>query len=236
MRAGGHPSALAWLVAALTAAAGALLAVAAVQWHGDDLPLLAALVALTVISEVLDFAPFRNSRISVSVFLIMVAGTVSGLPGVAIVVSVAVAADFVAHPKPLHKALFNEGALLVAGAVYVGVFDAFSTGYRGENWPDVLGPALLGTGLNFGVNSFLVAIAIGIETRSHPFAVWRERFLWLFPHYVIVGVLAALAATAYDRWELAGVALLLVPAAMVWFALRQYASMASTLARRAQQA
>lgn len=236
MRASGHPSALAWLVAALTAPAAALLAIAAVQWHGDDLALLAALAALAVISEVLDFAPFRNSRVSVSVFLIMVAGIVSGLPGVALVVSVAVAADFVAHPKPVHKALFNEGALLVAGAVYVGVFEAFSTGYGGENWPDVLGPALVGSSLNFGVNSLLVAIAIAVETRSNPFAIWGERFRWLLPHYVIVGVLAALAATAYERWELAGVALLLVPVAMVWFALRQYAGMVSALARSLQRA
>jgi hypothetical protein len=94
----------------------------------------------------------------------------------------------------------------------------------------------LGAALNFAVNSALVAFAIAIETRSHPFAVWNEKFRWLFPHYVIVGVLAAMTATAYDRWELAGVALLLVPLAMVWFALRQYADMASAFSRRFQRA
>ncbi len=198
--------------------------------------LLGALAGLAVVSEVLDFAPFGKSRISLSVALILVAGTISGLPGVALVVSVAVIVDFLVHPKPLFKAAFNEGALLLAGAAYVGVFEAFSIGYRGENWPDVLAPAILGAGLNFAVNSALIAGAIAIETRSNPLSVWNEKFRWLFPHYVIVGVLAVMMATAYERWELAGVALLLLPLAMVWLALRQYSAMASDVVHRLQRA
>ncbi|KKL59112.1 hypothetical protein LCGC14_2218590 [marine sediment metagenome] len=127
------------------------LAVAAFQWRDEDLLLLGTLAALAVLSELLDFAPFGNSRISLSVALILVAGTVSGLPGVALVVSVAVATDFVVHPKPLFKAAFNEGALLLAGAAYVGTLRAFSTGYGGDNWPGIIGPALLGAALNFAV-------------------------------------------------------------------------------------
>ena len=227
---------LAGLVAAVTAAAVALLAVAAFQWHDEELVLLGALVGLTIVSEALDFAPFANSRVSLSVALILVAGTVSGLPGVALVASVAVAADFVIHPKPLFKAALNEGAFLLAGAAYVGVFDAFSIGYGGEDWPDVLGPALLGGVLYFVINSGLVALAIGLDTRTSPFSVWNDNFRWLLPHYVIVGILAVMMATAYERWELAGVALLLVPLAMVWFALRQYAGVVSALSRRFQRA
>jgi hypothetical protein len=233
-RRGGSP--IAWLVAIIVAASVALLAVAGVQWRDEDLVLLGALAGLALISEVLDFAPFGNSRISLSVALILVAGTVSGLPGVAVVVSVAVVTDLVVHPKPIYKAAFNEGALLLAGAAYVGVFEAFSTGYRGADWPDVLGPALLGGGLNFVVNSALVAFAIAIETRGRPLSVWNERFRWLFPHYVIVGILAVMLATAYARWELAGVALLVVPLAMVWFAMRQYVGVVATLSRRFQRA
>lgn len=229
-------SALAWLVAPVTATAVVLLAVAAFQWRDEDLLLLGTLAALTVLSELLDFAPFGNSRISLSVALILLAGTVSGLPGVALVVSVAVATDFVVHPKPLFKAAFNEGALLLAGAAYVGTLRAFSTGYGGDNWPGIIGPALLGAALNFAVNSALVAFAIAIDTRSHPLSVWNEKFRWLFPHYIIVGILAAITATAYDRWELAGVALLAVPLAMVWLALRQYARMASAVTQRFQRA
>ncbi|MDO8612972.1 MAG: hypothetical protein Q7R32_09140 [Dehalococcoidia bacterium] len=227
---------MALFVAAVTLAGAALLSVVPFQWQDEDLVLLGALAGLAVISEALDFAPFANSRISLSVALILVAGIVSGLPGVAVVVTVAVIADSLVHPKPLFKALFNEGALLLAGAAYVAVFEAFSTGYSNKDWPDALAPALLGSALNFAVNSGLVACAIGIETKTNPLGVWNDRFRWLFPHYVIVGVLAVTMAAAYDRWELGGVALLVVPLAMVWFSLRQYVGMASAFRRRFQRA
>lgn len=231
-----RPALLAALVTLVTGAAAALLAAGALQWHDEDLVLLGALVGLAVVSEVLDFAPFAGSRVSLSVALILVAGTVSGLAGVAAVVSVVVVADFVAHPKAVRKALFNEGALLLAGAAYVAVFEAFSTGYAGEDWPAVLAPALLGGTLYFAVNSALVGLAIAADSGEHPWSAWNERFRWLFPYYVILGVLAVMAATAYDHWELGGLALLLPPLAMVWLALRQFASMASSLSRRFQRA
>ena len=221
---------LAGLVAVVTAAAVALLAVAAFQWHDEELALLSALAGLAIASEVLDFAPFRNSRVSISVALILTAGTVSGLPGVALVASVAMVTDLLVHPKPISKAAFNEGTLLLAGAAYVGVFEAFSTGYRPEDWPAVLGPALIGSAVYYAINSGLVALAIGLETGRHPFTIWSENFRWLLPHYILLGVLAVIMASAYDRWDLAGVALLLVPLAMVWFTLRQYAGMVSVLA------
>jgi hypothetical protein len=155
---------------------------------------------------------------------------------VAVVDSVAVAADYLAHRKPLFKVAFNEGVLLLAGAAYVGVFQAFATGYRPADWPAVLGPALLGSTLNFAVNSALVALAVALDTGRRPFSIWSERFRWLIPHYVLLGILAAMMASAYDRWELAGLALLLVPLAMVWLVLKQYAERAVELRHRFQDA
>ena len=231
-----RPPALAWLVAAVSLAGLAVLVAAGLGWQDEEGTLLLALAALAVLSEMLDFAPFPNARVSLSVALILAAGTVSGLPGVAVVASTAVAADYVAHRKPLYKAAFNEGVLLLAGAAYVGVFGAFSTGYRTTDWPDVLGPALLGSALNFAINSGLVALAIALDTGRHPFSVWSDRFRWLLPHYVLLGVLAVIMAAAYDRWELAGVALLLVPLAMAWLVVKQYADRVWELGRRFQSA
>ena len=230
----GRPLAL--FVALVVAGGAGVLVAAAFQWDSEDALLLGALAGLTVISEALDFAPFANSRISLSAALIMVAGTLSGLPGVAVIATVAALADLLVHPKPLVKAVFNEGTLLLAGAAYVGVFEAFSTGHGREDWPDVLAPALVGSAANFAVNSALVAFAVALETGDRAHTVWSQKFRWLLPHYVIVGVLAVMTAAAYEEWELGGVALLLVPLAMVWFSIRQYVGMASAFRRRFQRA
>ncbi len=236
MNARSRGAALSWLVAGVSLAGLGVLVGAALTWRSEDAVLLLALAALAVLSELLDFAPFPHSRVSLSAALILAAGTVSGLPGVAVVASVAVAADYAAHRKPFFKVAFNEGALLLAGAAYVGVFEAFATGYRAGDWPAVLGPALLGGALYFAVNSGLVALAIALDTARHPWHIWSDRFRWLLPHYVLLGILAAMMASAYDGWELAGLALFLFPLAMVWLILRQYSDRVSEPGHRLRSA
>jgi hypothetical protein len=229
---GSHLSALTWLVTGVCLAGLGVLAGAALSAKDEDIVLLSALAALAVLSELLDFAPFPHSRVSLSAALIFAAGTVGALPGVAVVASAAVVADYLAHRKPLFKVAFNAGVLLLMGAAYVGVFQAFATGYRPDDWPAILGPAILGSALGFAVNSALVALAIALHNGRHPFPVWSESFRWLLPHYILLGVLAAMMASAYDSWELAGLAILLVPMGMAWLVLKQQADLASQLSQR----
>src|SRR5687767_2451563 len=44
-------------------------------------------------------------------------------------------------------------------------------------------PLLAYSAVHYVVNSGLVAIAIGLDARRSPFAVWREHFLWLSANY-----------------------------------------------------
>ena len=213
---------LAFLIAAVWLAGVAVMAGAALSWNDPNFTFLAALATLAVASELVDFAPFPNSRVSLSIALILAAGTLSGLPGVAVVASAAALADYAVHRKSVAKAAFNQGALLLSGAAYVGILEAFSSAYEAGDWPAVLGPALLGSVVAFVVNSGLVALAIAVEKGLNIISVWNARFRWLLPHYVLLGMLALLTALAYDRWELAGVALLLGPLGMAWLAIKQY--------------
>ena len=47
----------------------------------------------------------------------------------------------------------------------------------------LIGPLLALTAVYFLVNSGLIAIAIGLDARRSPMAVWREHFLWLSVNY-----------------------------------------------------
>jgi putative nucleotidyltransferase with HDIG domain len=47
----------------------------------------------------------------------------------------------------------------------------------------LIGPLLALTAVYFLVNSGLIAVAIGLDARRSPFAVWREHFLWLSASY-----------------------------------------------------
>ena len=169
----------------------------------------------------MDFGPFANSRISVSIVLIFAAGAFSGLPGAVLVGGVCAIGDAVAHPKPFYKAAFNLGVLITTGAVYCGVLSVFS--FDAHDWTARLGPSMAAAGAAYIVNSGLVTMEISTDNRIDPFSVWSRRFRWLLPHYIVIGLLAVLLALAYDRWDMAGLALFLVPLAMAWLAMKQYA-------------
>ncbi|MCH8813668.1 MAG: hypothetical protein IH957_01035 [Chloroflexi bacterium] len=214
-------STLSAFVAFVAAGGVAVLAAAVMQWETDEFGLILALAGLAVFFEFFDFAPFPNSRVSLSVAAIIAAAAVGGFTGVAVVGSASVAAQYTAHRKPFMKVAFNEGTLLLSGAAAVGAFEAFGTGYGSTAWPGVLAPALAAGAAFFAINSGLVAIAISIDKSANVFRVWSEAFAWLTPHYVLVGVIAVTMATAYDEWGLVGTGLPLVPLAMIWLIVRQ---------------
>lgn len=200
----------------------AVLVGAVFSWGSEEERFLLTLAALAVLTEVFDFSPIPGSRVSLSICLIFAAGTVSGLPGVAVVASTAAVADYALHRKPAVKAIFNEGVMLLSGAAYVAVLEAFASTYDSGDWMAVLGPALLGCVAAFLVNSSLVSMAIALDTDSRALNVWDRGFRWLLPHYVVLAALALLLAIAYDRWDLPGVALLLAPLSMAWLIVKQY--------------
>ncbi len=219
------------LIAGVVLLAAVLLVRAGLVWGDENGPLLVSLVALAVVSEAFDFAPFPSYRISMSIALILTAAVLSGLPGIAVVSLATAAADHVWHRKPLFKSVFNAGVLVIAGAAFVGVLEAFSPVYDSGDWLAMVGPVIAGGVAVFAVNSGLVALAMALDTGDDPVRVWSRNFRWILPHYVLISVLALFVAIAYDRWELGGLALLLAPLAMSWLALKQYADRASDAGR-----
>lgn len=196
---------------------------AAFSWHHEDVRWIAAVSALAAAAEVADFSTFPGSRVSVSVALIVAAGIFSGLPGAAVVSAVVAGVDFAAHRKAARKALFNCGTLLLSGAAFVGVIRIFQTSPDPGDWAELLGPVVAGSAAAFAANSSLVAAAISLERGRGWWQTWRDAFLWMLPHYVVLGTIALLAAAAYDRWQMWGLALVIVPQAMAWLIMKQYA-------------
>ncbi len=103
--------------------------------------------------------------------------------------------DWSARRTQLHRVVFNVGTLSFAALGAAGVFaggEALGLG-RPMLLVAAVGAALAYYLLNMG----LISIALGVEGRESALRVWRERFLWLLPHYAAFGFLAGVLAIAY---------------------------------------
>lgn len=206
------------LVSAVCTAAAAVVIGAVVAGNDSHLGFLAVLTTLAVVTEVFDFKPFAATRISLTIALIVAAATLSGLTGVVVLTAATAAADYAAHRKIAEKAIFNFGALLLSGAAYVGIVQAFS-----PDTSDLLAsiwPALIGTLAAYAVNSGLVAFAISLDGGENAVGVWQECFTWVLPYYLVMGAIGVSVAVAYENWGFAASALTVALCVPAWLALR----------------
>jgi hypothetical protein len=218
------PRALTALIGVVTVIGGVLLAAAIAGWGDQDETFLIAVGAAVIACEVSDFPLIKSSRVSLSLVIIMTAGVFSGFSGAVLMGCLAAAADAVAHPKPMRKALFNFGTLAATGAAFAGVLEAFAGTYDEGDWMAMMGPAPVAALVAFAVNSGLVTAAISLDNGDHPFDIWTENFLWTAPYFIFQTVVAVFAAMAYDRWELGGLLMMALPLAMAWLAMRGFNS------------
>jgi diguanylate cyclase (GGDEF)-like protein/putative nucleotidyltransferase with HDIG domain len=103
--------------------------------------------------------------------------------------------DWSAKRYPLHRTLFNIGALSLASLAASAVFAVGSAGSLGELV--TVGAGLAAGAAYFAVNTGLLSLALSMEGHERWWRAWHERFLWLLPHWVVYGFVGGVMAIAY---------------------------------------
>jgi diguanylate cyclase (GGDEF)-like protein/putative nucleotidyltransferase with HDIG domain len=103
--------------------------------------------------------------------------------------------DWSAKRYPLHKSLFNIGALSLASLAASAVFAIGFEGSLGELV--TVGAGLAAGAAYFLVNTGLLSLALAMEGHERWWRAWHERFLWLAPHWVVYGFVGGVMAIAY---------------------------------------
>lgn len=122
------------------------------------------------------------------------------------------------YDYPVHKILFNTAAPAIA--IWVSGTAFFMTSgiepYTRQSVPlhVLFMPLLAFTILYFLLNSWLVAFALGFETKQPPAHIWRTNFTWLSVNYFSGASVAALIAT-YTRTLDASTLAIIVPLLVV---------------------
>jgi diguanylate cyclase (GGDEF)-like protein/putative nucleotidyltransferase with HDIG domain len=123
-----------------------------------------------------------------------------------------VAVEWSSRRDDWYYVLFNIGALSLASLAAAGVF---SVGLMadGSHWHEVVvaGSGLVAGGVYFVVNTALISLAMALEGHDRWSGVWKERFSWLLPHYVVFGLVGGAIALAYHAIGLYGLAVFVLP-------------------------
>jgi diguanylate cyclase (GGDEF)-like protein/putative nucleotidyltransferase with HDIG domain len=177
---------------ACVAALGAFAGVAGLMLgRRDDLVGIVAIAVLVGVGQLLALK-VPDGSISVSAVGALAGAALFG-PSVALALAVTTATvDWITQRPSFHRLAFNVGALSIASLCAAGVFDHLPpTGL----WIPLAG---LGAGLAyFAANTGLLSVALALETRSRGWSVWRERFAWLMPHYLVYGLIGGAIALGY---------------------------------------
>ena len=201
---------LALWVASVAIAGSALLAYGATRYTDDDLGALVTLIVLGILAERYAIGLF-DSHVSLGVVTVLVAAVIAGPWGVALVAPPIVLAGDLGTAAAWYKRVYNVGTYVLAGCAFAAIFAAFATQAQPDDWPAVLAPGLLGALANFAINSALVASAIALSKGEPILEAWRRRYQWLLPQYVVIGLAAMAAATAYHVLGLWGFAVFAAP-------------------------
>jgi diguanylate cyclase (GGDEF)-like protein len=219
------------LVAVVGVGGVSLGAYAIVTGGTSDLVGIAVLIGLVAVGQALALEVLDRGTISLSAVGSLAGAALFG-PRAALPIAVAICAvDWSANRGKLHRTVFNLGLIVlssVAGAIVYVVLP-------GGNWAFVAGGAIAGA-VYFAVNVGLLTSAISLETGERWMETFRSRFAWLFPHYLVYGLVAAMVAVAYTYAGALALFVFAVPLILVRKAQLDYIEHTEESVRRLREA
>ncbi len=200
--------------------------VAAIAWFGPQLntadwPGFLVLGVLAVAAGRTRIAIYGDTSVSIAMVGDVAVALLFGPAGAVLVAPIAGLMHDLDAGSPWYKRLFNIGAFTLVNLATAAV----AWGAMGEHlavnaW--LLPVAALAALVYYLSNIALVAVAVSLATQTSLRAVWREKFEWLAPHYVVFALLGTALAVAYDAIGFAGILAFIAPPLMMRFSLKQY--------------
>jgi len=200
------------------------VAIFAPQLDTSDLGGFAVLMLLAVVFGRTRIPIYGDTAISIGMVGDFAVAFLFGPAGAVIVSPFAALATDWMGGGAWYKRLFNVGSVIVVNAAVAamirGLVDLTGPGLPLSGW--LLPIALAGIVAYYLMNISLVTVAVSLATRTSLLAVWREKFEWLLPHYLVFGVLGLSLAVAYDGLGYFGLLAFVAPPIMMRFSIKQY--------------
>ena len=186
---------------------------------GNQWLLLAALTLLTGSFSVK--VPSINAYISVSETFVFASVLLFGAPAGTVTVlleCLVIVLWMEPQGRPAYRLLFNMAApsvaIWVSGTTFYLISGIEPYSKHPTPLPQLFLPLLAFTALYFLLNSWLVAIAVGLENDKSPVTIWWKNFAWLSINYFSGASVAALIVT-YTRQLDVSTLVIIVPLLVV---------------------
>ncbi len=186
------------------------------RWQG-----LVTLCILAVLFERIGLKIYGDTHVSAGVVALFAIAVLYDVPGVAVAAPLVVLAATVMSSASWYQRLFDMGSYTLAGVSAALVFHALpGVGEHASAW--WLPAAVLAAFADYVVNIVLVAGVVSVSSGQRIMTVWRDEHQWIFPYYIIFGMLGIALAAAYLALGIPGIMAFVAPPLMMRFALHQY--------------
>ncbi len=190
-----------------------------VEWIG--VAIFAIMVILTELLSI-DIYDSRGTAVSTST-VPMLAGVLLFGPLAALLLSLTLAAvALIKYRSPFNRFMFNVSNQLIAAVIYLAVIG--TTGVVFINQPPLYQflLSLTAVGITFVVTTSLISIGVGLDVNTSVKTVWVEKFSWLPPYYLAMGLIAYALIFSYQTAGLLGTLITLIPLLLLRFSQMQY--------------
>jgi putative nucleotidyltransferase with HDIG domain len=208
-------------IALVALAAGLCVGLFASDISGGGWQGFVTLILLAIALERVGIKIYGDTQTSAGVVAIFAIAIVYGAPGAAIAAPIVVLAATALTRSRWHQRLFDMSSYTLANVAAAAVFHALiDVGGGLTGW--WVSAALVATVVNYGVNVLLVGAVVSLSSGERWLVVWREEHQWIFPYYLVFGLLGLALAAAYLALGVPGIFAFVAPSLMMRFALHQY--------------
>jgi diguanylate cyclase (GGDEF)-like protein/putative nucleotidyltransferase with HDIG domain len=183
---------------------------------------MALFTLLAGLAEFFQMDLYGDGSISVSLAISFAAALVAGIPGVIATSAVISLVHALRRRGALYKTAFNWSNHVLAALAPVLLIRVQGITLQISNLLLLSVLASLAALGYFGIETGLIAGAIGLSEKRSPVAVWQDQYRWLLPYYLLLGLMGAFLSLAYITLGVPGVLVFTFPILMMRFAEKQY--------------
>jgi putative nucleotidyltransferase with HDIG domain len=179
-----------------------------------------AFLGLTFGLQIVAVEVYGRGAISFAGTGLLAVGFVFG-PGAAMVVASTIGiVNLVQRRGRWNRGVFDAAQMALAVGAGTGLYHAL-TG-PGSTLAERLGPALGASVVYMIVNLGLLSFAMSLAEETSAVEIWKERFRWFTPYYLVSGPLALALTAAYEETGIIGMLAFALPPAFMMLSIRQY--------------